>query len=499
MIQIITGTISDIHKISKCRRGALNTAKFVLGRSDMKKKKAGIILCAAAVLCLTAATAAIMISRQNPLAKGLMGLAEEITVLQGELGEHFFADVLNQVGNESVQAEYSLNIGGMEALKNITVGLDGELERDMEQELFRAETALSVANVELAEPSLFGTAKRLYVQVPSVWEGSVVLDADDIDGQWNTSAVRGQLAGLTGWDMEIDREIDVDLFKAFYADPYRFEDFLRKNGEKLKTLYKNMEVMKVEKARKRGLLSDAQAESLKNHMLEDEEGNRIRTICYLVILPEKEMKEIFGDVRGDIKLCVYLDADKRIVRIGTLPEEVLETEFWSGEAAVDLTGTEAVTDRVTLELTGQADLSEVCVALSGGAADFFAKPEITCRISMGKDKEAAGSYRVETDIALTEREKGRELSLEGSLRGERLEGGAKLSLEGFRAVLRSQDRTLCRVRGRAEFAPLAKAVESPSGKERRLAEMREPEGVLFLAECMKNIYENYSGYLKLLS
>lgn len=466
----------------------------------MKKKKTGIILCAAAALCVTvAATAAIMISRQNPLAKGLMGLTEEITALQEELGEHFFADVLNQIGNESVQAEYSLNIGGMEALGNITVGLDGELKRDMEQELFKAETVLSVANVELVKPSLFGTAKTLYVQIPSVWEGSVVLDADDIDGQWNTSTVKEQLAGLTGRDIDIGREIDVDLFESFYVNPYRFEDFLRENGEKLRTLYKNMEVMKADKAQKRGLLSAAQAESLKNHILEDEAGNRIKTTCYLVILPEKELKEILEDVGGDIRLCVYLDAEKRIVRIGTLPQEVLETEFWSGEAAVELTGAEAVTDRVTLDLTGQADLSAVRRALSGVAADFSAEPEIECRISVEKDKEATGSYRIEADIALTERENSRELSLEGNLRGERLEGGEKLSLDSFKAVLQSRDQTLCRMRGRAEFAPLAKEVESPSGKERRLGEMGELEGALFLAECMKNIYENYGGYLKFLS
>lgn len=418
----------------------------------MRRNKTGIILCVAAAVCLAAAIAGIVISRKNPLAKGLAGLAQEITALQEEFGEHFWADTVNRIGTGNMQAEYSLNISGAEGLGNVTVGLDGELERDMEQKLFAAKTVLSVANVELAEPSVFGTAETLYLQVPSLWEGSLVMDAGDIDGQWNGSALKQELAEWTGQEADIDRRIDVNLFREFYVNPKGPENFFRENREKLKTLCKNMETVKVEKAQKRGLLDAGQAESLKNHVLEDVAGNRITTTCYLVILPEEELKEIFADVTGDIKLCVYLDAGKRIVRICTLPGERLATKFWSGEAALDLTGAEAVTDRVTLEVTGRAD--------------FSAEAEIEGRIT-----------------------------LESSLWGE----GGKISLKDVQLVLLSQNRTLCRVRGRAEFCPLAKPVEMPSGKERKIGEMGYLDGALFLAECMENIRENYSGYLKFLS
>ena len=38
----------------------------------------------------------------------------------------------------------------------------------------------------------------------------------------------------------------------------------------------------------------------------------------------------------------------------------------------------------------------------------------------------------------------------------------------------------------------------PSGKEYRVDEMNDMETAVFLAECVGNVYKNYSGYLKML-
>lgn len=464
----------------------------------MGKRKKGIMICVITGICLTAAAAIVytVVSKRNPLAKGLLGLSEEITAMQEELGEYFWADAVNQIGSENVQAEYSFNIGGMEAFRNITVGLDGELERDMEQKLFGAEAVLSVANLEIAETSLFGTADTLYLQIPSVWEGSVVLDTEDIGGQWNTSAVKSGLQLLTGQEFGIGHRVDVNLFKEFYVNRYWLDDFFQENGGGLRSLYENMEVVKLKQAQKRGLLDAGQAESLENHILEDAEGNRIMTTCYLVILPARELEEIFEDIGVDIKLCVYLDSKERIVRICTLPGERLEAGFWEGEAALDLTGAAAVTDRLTFEADGTADLSGVWTALSGGQADFSAESGVKGHIMIEKNREETGSYQVECEGSLTDRENRREISLEGRVQGRRLEKGEEVFLEVDRIVIKSQEETVCRGRGTAKFIPLAEEVEMPSGKEHRIGDMGELDGALFLAECMRNIHENYGGYLR---
>ena len=157
---------------------------------------------------------------------------------------------------------------------------------------------------------------------------------------------------LTGQDLEIDRRIDAALFRSFMVESFSAADFLEKNSEKLRAVYEKMKVIKVEKAQKEGLLNEEQAGALEEYVLADAAGNELQTICYLVILPEEELKAFFPDLVGDIRLGVYLDQEKQIVRICTLPGEKLATGIWEGRAALNLTGTEAVVDRLELESTG---------------------------------------------------------------------------------------------------------------------------------------------------
>lgn len=494
-----------------------------------KRKRVIIIACTLVGIGLIGAAAimAAVLWKKNPLEKGLVGLSKEIAALHEELGEHFWANAINQIGSENVQAEYSLNIGGIPELQNITIGLDGEVRRDMEQQLFGTDFQVSVANANIAEASFFGTADTLYLQVPSVWDGSVVLDAEDISGQWNESAVKDGLQLLTGQELGIDRRVDVDLFERYYVNSYSIIDFFLKNDKELKMLYKNMEVLKMEQAQKKGLLEAGQAESLENYVLEDSDGEQIMTTCYLVVLPEKELKEIFADLEGDISLAVCLDAGKRIVRICTLPGETLVTDFWEGEVSLNLTGAEATIDRLELEMNGTVDMAALLSVLSEEAdfsvgrdemqefAELFADSEIRSNMVIERNREEYGSYQGECDVVLADGgEDLWEISLESSVKGERVETemnpresgargeqagtGEKLSLDVERFVVKVRNQVVCRGSGTAAFAPLAGKVEMPLGKEYRFAEMNQFEAALFMAGCVKNVYENYGGYLKML-
>lgn len=550
-----------------------------------------ITACGAVIICLAGAIAAVAFAlRKNPLAEGLMELAKEVTALEEEMGEHFWTDALNQIGSENVQAEYFVNIGGMPELQNITVGIDGKIRRDMGRQLLDAESSVSVANAEIAEGSLWGTADRLYLQVPSVWEGSVVLGAENISGQWNDSAVKRGVEKLTGQDLEIDQRIDAALFRSFTVEPFSAADFLEKNSEKLRAVYEKMKVIKVEKAQKEGLLNEEQAGGLEEYVLADAAGNELQTICYLVILPEEELKAFFPDLVGDIRLGVYLDQEKRIVRICTLPGEKLATGIWEGRAALNLTGTEAVVDRLELESTGVVNAAQVLSGLrektgtvsgagssdgagdseklrssdvvgvseepgisdeagvsdetgifeeSASALDLPGMTEIEGTIILEKNRDVAGSYSMECSTFVKERESVWEFSLEAGMRGERAVAGEDVrdvkgtdtgksidavkgtdtenvgtgeendmrnsnfvgenfSIEVENLVLKSQGEVVCRGSGEITFAPLEGEIQMPSGKEYWIGEMNELETVVFLAECTKNIYENYSGYMRLM-
>ena len=458
---------------------------------QISKKKRNIIIisCIIAGICLAGGVAAAVFAAQrNPLTKGLTNLAGEVTALEEELGKHFWADAINQIGSENIQAEYSVNIGGIPELQNITVGFDGRLQRSMEQQMLGAEFGVSVANAEIAEASLFGTADTLYLQVPSVWEGNVVFDAENISGQWNESAVKKELQLLAGSELGIGRRIDVELFQSFSVRVFSFADFVEENREALKALRKNMEVMKVEKAQKEGILSAEDAGSLEDYIVEDADGAQIETTCYLVVLPEKELREVFEIFAGDVRLGVYLDAQKRIVRVCTLPGEVLETESVEGEFAVNLTGKEATLDRLEMHYSISRDGLSFLSDITGMAGDTVIE----------RDKEKTGSRKIECESTLTEEENVWEFSLEGNIQGEKLETGEKLSLEAENFVLRRQRNVVCRASGRVVFAPLAEEMQIQTGKEYRIGEMNELETALFLAECGKNVYSNYSGYLKMM-
>lgn len=477
-----------------------------------KSRRIIIIICILTGVCLAgAAVLAVVLSKRNPLEKGLRGLAKEIEARNEEMGEHFWADAINRIGSGNMQAQYSVNIGGIEELQNITLGLDGEVKRDMERKLLNSEVSLSVANAKITEASFFGTEDTLYLQVPSVWEGSVVVDAEDIGGQWNGSAAKAGLEQLTGRDLDIDRRIDIRLFDEYYVNPSQDEDTFEKNREKWRSVYHNMEVMKVGKALKKGLLDTDQAQSLENYVLEDAGGEKIMTTCYLVILPEKELKEIYTDLEGDIRLCVYLDAAKRIVRAGTLPGEALETDIWEGGISINMTGAEAAIDRIELETAGTTDVDALLSVLSGEEGvtagygglqeltELFDGSEIKSTIIIEKNREAHGSYQVEYDAFLTDSgENEWELFLESGVQGERLDEGEKLSLDVERLVVKSQEQVICRGSGTMRFEPLKEEIKEPTGKQRRVGEMNAVETALFLAECVGNISKNYSGYLSML-
>lgn len=474
-------------------------------KNNKRKQTILITACGAVIVCLAGAvTVAALTLQKNPLAEGLMELAGEVTALEEEMGEHFWSDVLNQIGSENVQAEYSVNVGGMPELQNITVGIDGKIRRDMGRQLLDAESSVSVANAEIAEGSLWGTADSLYLQVPSVWEGSVVLEAENISGQWNNSAVKKGIQSLTGQDVEIDRRIDAVLFESFMVEPFSAADFLESNSEKLRAVYEKMKVIQVEKAQKEGLLNEEQAGALEEYVLKSAEGNEVKTTCYLVVLPEEELKAFFPELVGDIRLGVYLDQEKRIVRICTLPGEKLETDVWRGSAAINLTGTEAVVDRMELESTGVVNVAvlreKIGTGVSGEAGSAFDLPDTAAaegNIILEKNRDAAGSYRMECCTFVTERGNVWEFSLEAGIHGERA-AGKTLSIEAENLMLKSQGEVVCRGSGKITFAPLEGEIQIPSGKAYRIGEMNELETVAFLAECTKKIYENYSGYMRLM-
>lgn len=456
-----------------------------------QKKQVIVIICVCAGICLAGGICIAAIFQRNPLARGLENLAEEWIALEEETGKNFWSDAVNQIGNENIQSEYSLNIGGIPDLQNMTVGLDGTAKRDMKRQRFETKIRWSVANTDIAESSLSAAEDTIYLQLPSVWNGSAVFKTEDIDGQWNDSPARKQLQKLTGVELGIRQDVDARFWHNFSVNSFSPADFLGKKGEELKSLYDSMEVCDIEKAKKRGLLSEVQAEELRSYIVEDEEEEKIETTCYLVVLQEAELEKILEEKMDDIRLCVYLDPEKRIVRISTLPGESLVTDAGKGKIALNLTGREATIDRI------EGEFSYI-----GSGKEFFvdASEELEAEgnFIIEKNMERERAFSLENNLTLQYGKKMLGFSLEGSLQGELLEEGEKLSLDLEKLTVESKDKVICRISGEVTFEPLKESITLPKGKEYRIGEMGDLETMLFLAECVENVYKNYGGYMKMM-
>lgn len=464
--------------------------------SGRNKRKIIIIMCVCAIVCLAGiSVTAVFFSPEYFLAKGLKELATEVAAQEEELGKGFWTDAINLIGSGNVQAEYSMNLSGNPLLQNITVGLDGSAKRDMEQGLFELETQISVANADITEIFAYGkedvqagaSSERLYIQVPDLWDGSIVFDAVDIDGQWNASKAKSQLELATGEDLTIYEDMDFTCFQSFFVEQHSAREFLEKNKDALEALFQNMEVLTIKKALKQDKLTESQAVELSGVVLVNSAGEELKTTCYLISLPKEELSRIISDVTQEIRLCVYLDQGKRIVRICLVPGENIETESGKEVFELNLLGEEAVIDRAEFSFshTGEAEKT---------MGEFVIKG--TGVIEKDQKKEAAFSVKADCDF-ITDAFK-YDFSLEGSIQGENLEKGQKVLAEIGSFSCKKENDLLFRLRGQIGFQPLLEDIKLPQGEEYHIGDMNELATFLFLVKCTKNLYENFGGYFKLI-
>jgi len=437
-------------------------------------------------------------SKRNPLLKGMRNLAEETAVREEELGRFFWSNAFNQVGSGNVQAEYSLNLSGHPSLQNMTIGLDGTVKRDMERKLFECGVQVSIANVDLVE--IYGYAEGVsqeespegtfYLQIPKLWEGSVVFGTEDIDRQWNESKIKSQLDYLEKSDFSVKQAINLDLFREVYIEPISVRGWLEEKEEPLKDLYRETEVLKLEKARKDGKIGEAEADELLNYNLINLEGEKTETDCYLAILPENELIRLFPFITEEVRLCVYLDRRGRIVRVCSVPGKPVITEAGEETFSLNLSGEAATIDRLEFRLSHTGEAFKILPETGEMKAEIFWTAE--------KEPEEQGSYYTESDCSFLYAGSKYDLSLEGTFRGENKEDGPGIFMDIDTLTLKEEENVLFRLSGEAAFEPLTEEIIIPSGKEWRIGDMGDSEAALFIAECEKNLYLNYSGYLRLL-
>lgn len=486
----------------------------------MNKKR--VIICCAVGGVLAAgiiAAAVCLWPKKNPVAEGMRYLAEEILAQEEENGEYFYSSILNQIGAGDVRVDFSLNFSGPSVLQNITLGLDGNLEREPQQELFQTNIKASVMNMEVAEVSAFGEEDKLYLQLPTVWDDSVELSAKDIDGQWNGCVMKSLLEPATGWNLEIEQDVDIELFRTFEVQGFSVRQFLEAHQGDMEALYQELESVEVEKALDKGLITETQLEELKDYRVENQEGEDVPLTCYLSLLPVERARSILQDLPGGemadaalsdaetegetdfIRICVYLTEDNRILSLCTLPEEGLLKDSDALQFSLELKGEERTMDDISFRV--------LCRDISVGRQEI-SKLEMTG--SIVKDEEEENTYAVEFRNVLKASETAEEWSFAGTVTGQPLNTGTEesggseavkkgrpfLAVEDGEFILSENGSPMVKISGGMEFMIPEEKIKMPNGARYRIAEMNEFDSMLFIAGCAKRAEENYGGYLELL-
>lgn len=469
-----------------------------------KRKKIIIAASIGGILCLVGIALAVVftVAKKNPLIKGLANLAEEIQLLEEEQGENFWTDMINQVGRGNVQGEYSCNISGIPLLQKVTIGLDGNIRRDMENRLCAADARISVANAKVLDIYGFGkeegqtgmSGSTVYLQMPALWKGSVVFGTKSVSGQWNQTDLKTQLEQVSGKNLTMPETRDINLFQEFSVEGFSAKDFFREKEEAFKELYRKMEIVKPEKAWNEGLLEEEQKEQLENYELVDNEGKIINNVCYVIVLPKEELEQIVSGVTEEVRLCVYLDSAKRIVRLSGLPGETITTAAGEETFSLNLLGTEKTVDSMEIEFSHVGEAKKL---ISG-----LLEEELRLEGNAVINREAAETviYHVEADGSLEYKNRKSACSVAGDIEGknEKDIGRKSAVLKLDNLTWKEQGDVVLRLSGSLSFEPLANEIEIPSGKEYRIGEMGKIETLFFLAECGKNLIANFSGYLSFL-
>ncbi len=258
--------------------------------------------------------------------------------------------------------EFSVNIGALNVADmvpggvlsgtdEVTVGIDGKLDRDSEDKSMSANCELSVMNYTLADPSLYAKDNMVYIELPGFFSGIYALDLSDISSSVRSSKI---LSGV--WEnYDLPYDMSVELFKERESeDILSFLQEIKESKERsgrLKKIWKSAMIERDEEVRSIETADGSAAECKVYHISFDE--TQIDEFEAIVNDPEDTSKGI--EVEGGVKLCVCVDKYHDIRYIST--DEPVNLEGTAYDIEAYLKGTELPID--TLSLTfGMADTGD---------------------------------------------------------------------------------------------------------------------------------------------
>lgn len=437
----------------------------------------GIVVTVIAIAGAVAATIFNMPSVK--VARGMTKLFAQFAE-QGEM----FSDKLDfskiqEIGKEGRYKNTVAFNMDIEGLDDYSVSVDGTVLCDNANEKMREEIKVSLAYYELFSIQLAVDKTDVYIDIPALYEGSVVFDSDNIGEQYNNSI----FAGFS--DEKIADDLSLDFFE--------YTDFDTRGAVKeLLELIKNSEIKKTGstvKAKVGNKEVTCQGYTL---LFQKEDINRYLNILYT------DAGEIY-EVKKDMEFLIYMDRKDNIRQIETMNEIVAGDSVNDISVALRFAGEknvfDAVKGRIGTEKNGNAIVTEFDYSAIKERDTYNQK--LQCKTK----SELTDLFAVNYDAVWDLKEAGYDMDIEVDVADEsyKVEANGSVEADGYGFSMNFDDcemyinhEKLADFDGSYSVEPLTEEISIPSGKTYPIFEFSQSEFYSFVMDVMQQLGDYYS-------
>lgn len=436
----------------------------------------GIVVMGAAVI--GAAAAVVLNTPSVKVARGVSKLFAEAAEHGEMFGEQFdFGKIQEIYGKGSYKNKVSVNMD-IEGINDYAVSVDGTVLCDSINEKMNEEIKISLAYYELLSIQMAVDKTDVYVDIPALYDGSIVFDSRNIGEQYNNS-IFAEYA-----DEEIADDFSLDFFNQTVYDT-------DSGVKELLELIKNSEIKK-----------DDSTVSAKV-------GSReVKCTGYLLTFKKDDinrfLKTLYADaeetyeVRGDLELLLYMDRKNNIRQIET--KKAIVTGGMTDQISVALrfAGETNVLETIKGKINAVEDGSEIEVNFdySGIREGRSYRQTLQCKAKSELTDLAAVDYSAVWDLEHA----GYDMDIEVDVadKNYKMELGGSVETDAYRFDMNFDDCALYMDRekvagfdGSYSVEPLTEEIKIPSGETRQIFEFSELEFYSFVMEIANRLEDSY--------
>lgn len=460
-------------------------------------KKGAIIglICGAAAVGLAAIGVSVTVILNSPVVRVEKGIAKFLTDI-GASGEQFnegmgLSKIRSESNGQNYQSTYEVDIYDMEGLEDLSLGVDGTIQCDYDNEKLKEEFSLSLAYYEFVSCQMTVDKTDVYLEIPVLYDGSIVFDSQNIDEQFNNSIFKEAA------EMEMDEELSLDFFE---KPTNSSGNFYKEYKKSIDQMIKNADISKYE-----GTLNIEIA------------GKDTKCKGYLVTFKKRDVNKVLESLYGesdsdevtyalekDLKLLIYMDNKNNIRQIQTEDDICMEDLGGSMSVALRFTGKDNIFDvmKGKMGFTIDGETATVNFDYTSGMEDKEIKQKLQMKAStddtdlIGMDYEAVWNTEdssFEMDMVFDIEDENFVLDMNGNVETNSSADSYSINFTDCAVSYEDEqiatfDATYCR-------EPLKEDISLPKGKTYPIFEMTETEFGTFLLECEEKLGQ-YSDMLE---